>query len=234
MPATGMAQNQTLAGDPIYTDAAAVTARFVLMDPLSGPSGSPLNGNNSIGGNMTYPSATGGLSNCIGFGARNAQNSGSLTKGLPSIPPGALSPNTSTAAANAAGCDYIDDLLIGVRPAWAPAGATGDPAKPVRADSEMVYIGGGRSNIAGGLPGGLSVNAPYTQGTNVAGFGNGGSRDAGAGPAFTSFAAKIVTATATVANGAVVETGFANRSGGSITNGQSTFGSATAATVAPA
>jgi hypothetical protein len=65
-------------------------------------------------------------------------------------------------------------------------------------------------------------------------FGNGASRDAGAGPAFTGFAMKTVTATATVANGAVVELGFTNRSGRSITNGQSVFGSDIAASAAVA
>jgi hypothetical protein len=59
--------------------------------------------------------------------------------------------------------------------------------------------------------------------------GQGGARDAGAGPAFQGFRTKTVTATGTVANAGVVETGFVNRSGVSITTGQSVFGSAVAA-----
>jgi hypothetical protein len=67
----------------------------------------------------------------------------------------------------------------------------------------------------------------------MAGFGNGGSRDAGAGPAFTGFGAKMVTATAIVANGAAIEAGYVNRSGVSMAIGQSAFGSSTTANAAP-
>lgn len=89
-------------------------------------------------------------------------------------------------------------------------------------NSTLMYIGGGKSNAAG-------APVPYTAGFGIGAAGNGGSRDAGAGPAFTGFTIKTVTAAATVANGAAVETGFANRSGVSITTGQSVFGSNTTA-----
>ena len=90
-----------------------------------------------------------------------------------------------------------------------------------------MYIGGGRSDAAG-------APNPYTAGFGIGGAGQGGSRDGGAGPAFTGFLNKTVTAVATVANGAVVETGWVNRSGVSITSGQSVFGSAVAASAAVA
>jgi hypothetical protein len=64
--------------------------------------------------------------------------------------------------------------------------------------------------------------------------GNVGSRDAGAGPAYTGFSTKMVTATGAVANGAAVEAGFTNRSGVALVTGQSVFGSSTAASAVPA
>jgi len=46
-------------------------------------------------------------------------------------------------------------------------------------------------------------------------FGMGGSRDAGAGPAFTGFGMKATLAAADVAFAGVIETGFVNRQGSS-------------------
>lgn len=93
--------------------------------------------------------------------------------------------------------------------------------------STLVYIGGGRSNPDG-------TPDLYSAGFAVGMAGNGGSRDGGAGPAFTGFPIKTVTATATVANGAAVEAGWTNRSGQSITAGQSVFGSSTTPNAAAA
>lgn len=91
--------------------------------------------------------------------------------------------------------------------------------------SILVAIGGGKSDKFG-------VPVPYTAGFAIMGAGNGGSRDAGAGPAFTGFSLKMVTATATVANGAAVEAGFTNRTPASMVSGQSTFGSNATASAA--
>lgn len=98
-------------------------------------------------------------------------------------------------------------------------------------NSTIMYIGGGKctANV-----GGLAPPVPYTAGWGIGAAGNGGSRDAGAGPAFTGFSMKMVTATADVANGAVIETGFTNRSGLTIPNTYSEFGSSTTASAAPA
>jgi hypothetical protein len=93
--------------------------------------------------------------------------------------------------------------------------------------STMLYIGGGRSN-ADGAPN------PYTAGISICGAGNGGSRDAGAGPAFTGFEMKAVGAVADVAPGGVVLAGWVNRSGITVRDGESTFASSTAALAAPA
>src|SRR3990172_528063 len=95
------------------------------------------------------------------------------------------------------------------------------------ANSSIVYIGGGKSNAAG-------VSVPYTAGFVPGNAGNGASRDAGAGPAFTCFVGKWVTAVGAVANGAGGETGFVDRCGVTLAATQSVFGSASAAQAAPA
>lgn len=101
------------------------------------------------------------------------------------------------------------------------------------ANSTYIYMGGGRSvTVSGVNPAGVAGTSPYTAGFFPVGAGNGGSRDGGAGPAFTGFTHKMVTATATVANGAAIETGFINRSGVSLTAGQSSLGSSTTAQAA--
>jgi hypothetical protein len=121
-----------------------------------------------------------------------------------------------TAPASIVAASFNDDYTLGVT----------KPDGTASANSTIMYIGGGRSN-----PDGTAL--PYTAGFGIGGAGNGGSRDAGAGPAFTGFLGKIVTAAAGVANGAVVETGWVNRTGISLVTGQSTLGLASAASVTP-
>ena len=189
--------------------------KAVLYDLLSGPKGSPLDVRklSFTGGNATYTNdaanqnpSTGALSTGIGFG----QHVGPLT------------------AANAAAfraASFNDDYTPGVT----------KPDGTASADSRLMYIGGGRSvTVAGANPAGQAGCDPYTAGFGIGGAGNGGSRDAGAGPAFTGFALKMVTASAGVAIGAAIESGFANRSPAALVSGQSTFGSATAASAAVA
>lgn len=98
------------------------------------------------------------------------------------------------------------------------------------ADARLTAIGGGRSGPA---IGGAAANTPYDA-QPLLGFGAGGSRDAGAGPAFTGFAVKMVTATGAVATGAAIEAGFLNRTGQAMVNGQSAFGSSNTASPAVA
>lgn len=92
----------------------------------------------------------------------------------------------------------------------------------------LTCIGGGKSTAA---VNGIAPTVPYVA-QPLLGFGEGGSRDAGAGPAFTGFATKMVTATGTVANGAAIETGWLNRNPVSMTTTQSAFGSSNAASAA--
>jgi hypothetical protein len=95
-------------------------------------------------------------------------------------------------------------------------------------DARLIVIGGGRSNPA---TNGFSLANPLAA-SPLLGFGAGGSRDAGAGPAFTGFAQQIVNATATVAPGGAITTGFINRGAGNLLAGQSDFGSSTTASSA--
>jgi hypothetical protein len=125
------------------------------------------------------------------------------------------------------------NISTGTSPATAAqalrnAGFTDDTGDGVgAANSTVIYIGGGRSTNTG-------APNPYTAGFVPGNAGNGGSRDAGSGPAFTCFVGKWVTATGSVANGAVVETGWVNRSGVTIVATESVFGSASASQAAPA
>jgi hypothetical protein len=143
--------------------------------------------------------------------------------------------NASTGALNT-GIGFGSNVIIGLTaPAsidaagfdddYQPGLSTPDPTVDAT-DSTFIAIGGGRSDPDG-------TPNPYTAGFSLCGAGNGGSRDGGAGPAFTGFPVKTVTASAGVANGAAVEAGWTNRSGKSLTTGQSTFGSATSANAAP-
>jgi hypothetical protein len=123
-------------------------------------------------------------------------------------------------------------LLFGTPPAGVNGGFV-DDVTGAGANSTYVYIGGGRSVTASGVnTAGVAGTNPYTAGFVPVGAGSGGSRDGGAGPAFTGFIAKMVTATGAVANGAAVETGFTNRTGAALATGQSTFGSSTTAQAA--
>jgi hypothetical protein len=134
-----------------------------------------------------------------------------------------IGPSTAaTAPANILKAGFSDDATPGVT----------RPSGVAAADSTLMYIGGGRSNMVGVPP--VSTPVPYTAGFALVGGGNGGSRDGGAGPAFTGFPKKMVTAIAVVANGAAIEAGFTNRTGLSMAIGDSAFGSSTAANAAAA
>ena len=203
LPGASLAENQ----------ANPSQGRCVMLDPLSGPQGSPFGGRTlsfDAAGHPVYAAdtadlSTGALSTGIGFGS----------------PPiiGPTAPGSIQAA--------------GFTDAYSP-GMT-KPDGTASSDSRHVYIGGGRCNPPAEGPGsdGVAVPNPYTAGYALGMAGNGGSRDGGAGPAFTAFACTMATATGTVANGAAVETGLINRSGVSITAGQSVFASNAAANAAP-
>ena len=232
-----------VATPPLYPDYVSAAVFIVggnsaSFSPFSGPKGSPFDAKMypSNGANYTtVPVAntadhsTGGLSTGIGFestdngqlvaGVRTGDlivTTGGTTKGIPANGPGAIN-------------GFTDDYQPGIT---LPSGASATLAT-------MLAIGGGKSTItvvAGDVAKGLSVVSPYNV-QPILDMGVGGSRDAGAGPAFTGFGMKSVTATADVAQGAAIEAGFINRtapaaSGIVLKNGSSAFGSATAASPA--
>lgn len=147
--------------------------------------------------------------------ARGGCSTGALSTGIGFGPSAVFQAGQQAAVAN-----FHDDYTPGVT----------KPDTTASADSTLMYIGGGRCNANSG---GMATPVPYTAGFAIGGAGNGGSRDAGAGPAHTAFGMKYVTAAAGVAAGAVVETGFVNRSGVALVTGQSVFGSASTAGAAP-
>jgi hypothetical protein len=189
----------------------------VLFDLVSGPKGSPFDNDKdyalATGATGYFPTSTGAVANL------NC-STGALATGI-----GFGSPPVLTAAqiANGAGNNFDDDYTVGI--------STPDPATPA-INSIYMYIGGGKctANVNG-----LAPPVPYTAGFGVGAGGNGGlavaggTRDAGAGPAFTGFRLKTVTAAGAVANGAVVETGWVNRSGQALVTGDSVFGLSTTA-----
>jgi hypothetical protein len=170
----------------------------------------------------TADHSTGGLSTGIGFESTdNGQlvagiNTGNListassgaAKGIPTNGPGALN-------------GFTDDYQPGIS---LPSGALATLAI-------LLAIGGGKSTA--NTVAAPTAPAPYNV-QPILDMGDGGSRDAGAGPAFTGFGMKSVTATADVAQGAAIEAGFINRtapaaSGIVLKNTLSAFGSASAA-----
>ena len=194
---------------------------FVIFDPLSGPKGNILDADKQVDiitGVVTASgkASTGALCTGIGIGENDI-----------------IGPNPSATFKNQAGYIFQAGFNDNDIPGEANTYAAGGPPPVVSVntvDSSMMYIGGGKCSTP---VNGYAAPTPYTAGVAICGAGNGGSRDAGAGPAFTGFGMKMVTAAAPVAVGAVVETGFVNRSTRQIETGESIFGSASAANAAP-
>jgi hypothetical protein len=172
-------------------------------------------GNPNAGRKVMFSSFSGPKGSPFDKDTAGNASTGALSTGIGFGSPPIIGP-TAPASIKAAG--FTDDYTPGVT---MPDGTT------AATTSVLVAIGGGKSNSAG-------APVPYTAGFGLLSAGNGGSRDAGSGPAYTGFQTKMVTATGTVANGSAIETGFVNRSGVSLATGQSTFGSASAASAAPA
>jgi hypothetical protein len=219
MPALNM-------GSPASPAANPSTGQFILMSPFSGPKGSPFDAKYYHPTTFVLTAdpnnfSTGGLSTGIGFGGNHI-----------------IGP---TAPASIVAAGFTDDYQPGL------SYMTSATSLQTASTAILSCIGGGKSSIVSGTgpatPGNptgngtptsekVSVPAPYVA-QPLLGFGDGGARDAGAGPAFTGFGAKMVTATAaTVAVGAAVETGWINRSDRIMVIAESVFGSAVAASPA--
>jgi hypothetical protein len=191
---------------------------FVMFDPLSGPKGAPLDKDNSA---TTGHCSTGALCTGIGFGCG----------GSPINIQTSDNPQTAPGAIYRAG--FNDNYEPGKAPTYSAAPPNGVVASSAITSTRM-YIGGGRMAANGTSPDKYSVPwivSPYTAGIALCGAGNGASRDGGAN---TGFPTKIVTAAGAVATGAVIETGFNNRSGIALVANQSVLGSGTTALAAAA
>ncbi len=185
----------------------------VLYDLLSGPKGSPKDRD------VDVPYL--GSPNGSGFAASGNFSTGALSTGIGFGSPPIIG---LTAPASIVAAGFNDDYTPGVTKPDGTAATT----------SILMYIGGGRSDAPTIATFGAAIANPYTAGFGIGMAGQGGSRDAGAGPAFTGFLTKMVTAAGAVAAGGVVETGFTNRSGLALLTGQSVFGSSTTASAAVA
>jgi hypothetical protein len=167
----------------------------VIFDPLSGPKASPLDAQTITGWANFLPTKANDPNNI---------STGALSTGIGFGSPPIFG---DTAVGGFSEGNFTDDYVPGQD---LPDGST--------QSAYLLYIGGGKSDAAG-------VPVPYDVGDlGLCMAGQGGSRDGGTTP-FTGFPVKTVTATGAVANGAVVETGFVNRSGASLVSGQSVFGS---------
>ena len=191
------------------TGANPAAGQPVAFDLLSGPKGSPFDKD------TTGNASTGALSTGIGYGLEDL------------ISP-VSNPLISNALLGIIRAGFTDDYLPGASKLDGTAAT----------DSRFMYIGGGRQ-VTSGAPSyknvaGVAGTNPYTAGFGIGGAGAGGSRDAGAGPAFTGFAMKMVTAPGAVAIGAAIEAGWLNRTAVAMTSGQSAFGSSNAASAAVA
>lgn len=229
MPASNMGS----AGGSNAQVSAAASAP-VIASPWSGPTNSPLDAANidyttgsppgwnattklPIKANAPTNYSTGALTTGIGFGI-----------GLLNI----LNPNYFVGGPGVSNeRNFSDNATPGVT---LPNGAAAT-------DARLMAIGGGRSAIVAGTGANgngtptnevVSTPNPWTGGFGVQNFGHGASRDAGAGPVFTGFNEKLVTATGAVAEGAAIEAGWVNRTGRALVTGESANGSATAASAA--
>lgn len=179
------------------------TGKAVLMSPFSGPTGSPFDEDSD--GNAS----TGALSTGIGFGL----NSGAIGYG-----PDPADPTLQLITPN-----YTPDVVPGVT---MPDGVT------AATTAVLLAIGGGKSSITvsgGDYAKGESNPDPYDAQPLLA-FGNGIERDAGAGPAFTGHALKVLVneSGAEVADDGVVALGFTNETGAVLPEGYGVHASETA------
>ena len=214
-PALTIAQNQANGA------ATPTPSAFIIYDPLSGLKGSPLDSRTMTGNwktDVTYTNAA----------ATQYPSTGALSTGIGLSESDIIAINASTFPATTPQAIFRAGYNDNDIPGEVPTYAAGGPPPVVASsaiNSTRMYIGGGKctANVNG-----IAPPVPYTAGIALIGSGNGGSRDGGAGPAYTGFPMKMVTATGAVAIGAAVEAGWVNRASRALVTGESVFGSATA------
>jgi hypothetical protein len=207
---------------PVQNAANPSLGTDVSLSPFSGPKGSPFDAK-KYPDNVAHPIPSQRIADPtnISTGALNTGIGMEANTKVPGIP--TLYNASVPSSAGAFSDDYIPGQTL--------------PGGTLATGAILTCIGGGKSVITAG-PGtdysnGTSAPSPYAS-QPILNAGNGGSRDAGAGPAFTGFSMKVVTnpTGAVIANGAVIETGWVNRMGVSLLGSQSAFGSSVAASPA--
>jgi hypothetical protein len=191
--------------------------KTVAMDPFSGPKGSPKDA--KVYPTNVWPPVIGSAIVDV-----NNQSTGALSTGIGfdlNAKSGGINPNDMGPVNWRSGFDYAEQPGLTM------------PSLALAPDARLLAIGGGRSGPATVANGGAAPTTPWNAQPILA-FGNGGSRDAGAGPAFTGFGMRMSTAAAAAAPGAVIEAGYTNRSTATIPIGAAGFGSTIAASPAPA
>lgn len=179
--------------------------RPVHFSAFSGPKGSPLDAKKADYSNPASMTRLADPLNC----STGAESTG-IGFGLAAKTPGTLIPQPY----------FTDDYQPGIT---LPSGVAATTAI-------LTAIGGGRVVVSGAGQNIYTVT-PYAA-QPLLGAGNGGTRDAGAGPAFTGFGSKLVTAIADIANGVTIEAGWLNRQGATLKSGLSQFGSSNTASPA--
>ena len=208
MPAYNMSGN-------LAPDANPSVGKQVLMSPFSGPRGSPFDAKkapyyDNLPGGVAWSApvadtanlSTGALSTGIGYGTNAFDGFADNQPGRSTQP-------------------FLDVKIV-------PGVSL--PSTVDATTAILTAIGGGKT-VVSGADGIINTTTPYVA-QPLLGFGGGGSRDAGAGPAYTGFGTKAVTSTGAVAVGAAVETGFLNRTSFALNTGKTVLGSATAASPA--
>lgn len=223
---------------PLYDDDAVfvVEGTQTTFSPFSGPAGSPFDAKMYPPGiYMPVPAdrvanpddhSTGALSTGIGFSCADNGWAGGASLGLGRTGFNQVFVPTSPLTDGL----FSDDYTPGIS----------KPDITNALTAELTAIGGGKSVATPVKPGDYSntdaVTTPYAA-QPLLNMGYGGSRDAGAGPAFTGFAMKSVTSTNVTALGAAIEPGWINRtapsgSGLELGNNKHAFGSSNVASPA--
>lgn len=210
MPAVNMA-------GPLVVPANPAGGKQVIHNPFSGPKGSPFD---AMRFNPTTfvkePDPTNYSTGAMSTGIGHALTTGPVINV-------STSTDTPTAPRAIRNAGFTDDFTPGLNM----------PGGPLAVDARLLAIGGGRNTFVGAGNTGLGISQPNPYAAQpIVAFGGGASRDAGAGPAFTGFPMKMVTAAGAVADGAAIEAGFINRTGRAMVATDSAYGSSTTASPA--
>jgi hypothetical protein len=208
----------------------------VLLDPASGPKGSPFDAKVITGWTAVAPSGAGGMPTTAAATGESSVSTGGLSTGIGF----GLGVNTPGGVSGVVGTGTDLDNSGNFMSQYTPG--TTLPSGSAAADARLLYIGGGKSSADGvSTPRAVSQICEGGGGCYLPSPVAGASRDAGGG---AGFGEKLVIATGNTAFGAAIVTGFLNRMayendvtgeqvGLTLPTGQAQFGSATASAPIP-